>query len=110
MFGLQSDLPNIIKSSASELKNINESLLLTFIRKMRHRGAEKFFMPTPDIRNGSGYYPNGHGINPTTREPNKPPPVATYDSLPKKMRFKKEIINGLDNRVDGDTAWVLESR
>ncbi len=60
---------------------------------MRKRGAERFYMPTYDMKR-SLYAAD--------------PPQSVYVDLPKKMRMKKAIVHGISDIVNGREAWLLE--
>jgi hypothetical protein len=91
---VQTDLPKIMEPEVNQkLKGLSEAMLLDFIRKMRARGTQRFFMPTYEMKKEL-YHAR--------------PPVSIYTDLPKKMRMSQQVITGVDPYVNSRTAWVLE--
>lgn len=90
---VQSDLFRLLSSEASgAFKDLQEGILLEFLRRMRRRGAERFLMPTYDMKVDL-YHAD--------------PPKSVYTDLPRKLRFR------LDHDVtvgphEFSDAWVLE--
>lgn len=93
---VQSDLGRVFDAAATtEIKDLQDGLLIDFIRRMRRRGAQRFFMPSYDMKRDRDLYDAN-------------PPASVYQDLPKKVRFRKTEVTGIDPKVDGQTAWLLE--
>lgn len=93
-FGNGTDRKSVLKNeTASKIKDLTDEILLDFLRRMRRRGVQKFFMPTHDMKK-SGYEAK--------------PPISIYKELPRKMRFKLGTVEDVDPLVDGQEAWILE--
>jgi hypothetical protein len=94
-YGTGTDRKSVLKNEiASKIKDLTDEILLDFLRRMRRRGVEKFFMPTHDMKK-TGYEAN--------------PPQSIYKELPRKMRFKIGTVEDVDPLVNGQEAWILES-
>ncbi len=74
------------------MKVLPEHMLKEFIRVMRSKGYEKFYMPTYELKNS---------LYTAT------PPLSIYKDLPKKMRFKREKARNISSRVNGKIIWSL---
>jgi hypothetical protein len=80
-------------ATATQIKDITEQILLDFLARMRRRGTQRFFMPSYDMKKAD-YAAD--------------PPQSIYKDLPRKMRFRMDTVQGIDPRVDGRPAWILE--
>ena len=95
---VQSDLFKLLHpTTMTQWKDIQDGILLDFIRRMRRRGAETFYMPTYEMKRDKDLYDAN-------------PPLSTYRDLPKKMRFRLDTVADIDPKVDGQEAWILEGR
>ncbi len=93
---VQSDLPKYLDPETNlRFKSIQDAILVDFLARMRRRGAERFFMPTIEMKRDANLY-------------SADPPQSIYTDLPKKMRMRKQILSDIDPLVDGQTGWVLE--
>ncbi len=92
---IQTDLPKILKNTEINwMKFLPELILKQFIKFMRSKGYEKFYIPSHDMKLKL-YKAN--------------PPISIYKDLPKKMRFKQEKATNIDKKINGKMIWSLAS-
>ena len=95
---VQTDMSKLLPQEIfAGVKDLQDAIMLEFLKRMRRRGSEKFFMPTFELKT-TKYAGFGKHL----------PPENIYRDLPRKMRFHQGIIQGVDPLVDGEKAWILE--